>query len=139
MVGNPSLSQTYLSIQLPFQSTPKICSSTSVNFYVHISLLFVHKIILKIPTNTLLPYTSAIFHLPIFCAQPSQQSTPKIFSLPQLFSQFRLHKRIKGLGSLLRTGTVLISPFFLKIWKLITGLTTTHSLSLRLRKLGHCR
>ena len=31
-----------------------------------------------------------------FCSQPSQQSKPEIFSLPQSFIQFRLHHRYQG-------------------------------------------
>ena len=44
------------------KSPLKICSSTSVNFYLHIPPLIVHKIILTISTNTPFLYTSAIFH-----------------------------------------------------------------------------
>ena len=74
-----------------------------------------------------------------FCVQTSQHSTPKLFSLPQSFSQFRLRQRTKELSSLVRNDTVLISPFFLKVWTMVTGLTITDSLSLRLIKLVYCR
>ena len=52
----------------------------------------------------------------LFCVLPSQQSTPKILSPPQSFSPFRLRQRIRELGTLVRTGTVLISPFLLEVW-----------------------
>ena len=39
---------------------------SKVNFYLHISPLLVHKVILTITTNTTFLYTSAIFYLPIF-------------------------------------------------------------------------
>ena len=74
-----------------------------------------------------------------FCVQPSKNSTPKIFSLSQTFCQFRLCQGTKELGSLVRIDTFLISPFFLKVWTAITGLTITDSLSLRLRKVVYCR
>ena len=96
--------------------------------------LLVHKIALTISTSNPFVCTSAIFHLPFF-VQPSQQSTPKIFSLPQPFFQFMLRQGTRELGSLVRTDTVLISPFFLELWTVITGLTITDSLSLILRKL----
>ena len=57
-----------------------------------------------------------------FCMQPSQQSTPKIFSLHQPFNQFKLHQGTKELWSLVRNDTVLITPFFLKVWTVRTGL-----------------
>ena len=42
-------------------------------------------------------------------------------------------------GSLLRTHTVVTSPFFLKVWTEITGPTITDSFLLRLRKLMYMR
>ena len=42
----------------------KLRLSTSVNFYLHIPHLLVHKIILKISLNTPLLYASAIFYHP---------------------------------------------------------------------------
>ena len=42
-------------------------------------------------------------------------------------------------GSLVITETVLISPFLLNIWTVITGLTITDSSLLRLRELVYCR
>ena len=41
----------------------------------------------------------------------------------------------RELGSLVRTDTVLISPFFLKVRTVIAGLSITDFLSLSLRKL----
>ena len=43
-----------------------------------------------------------------FCAQPSHHSPPKLFFLPQSFSQFRLDQGTRDLGSLKRAATVLI-------------------------------
>ena len=77
------------------------------------------------------------FSPPFFFVQPFKNSTPKIFSL--LFCQFRLRQGTRELGSLMRTQTVLISPFFLKVWTAIAGLTITDSSLLRLRKLVYCR
>ena len=75
------------------------------------------------------------FSPPFFWVLSSQQSTPKIFSLLQPFFQFRLRRGTRELRSLVRTNTVLISPFSLKGWKVVTGLTITDFLSLRLRNL----
>ena len=100
--------------------------STLVNFHLPIPPLLVYKIILTIPTNAPLIYTSAILHPTIFTKNVFPTST---------ISPFQLRQGNRELGSLVRTGTVLISPFFLKVWTVITGLTITDSLSLRLRKL----
>ena len=55
---------------------------------------------------------------------------------PQTFCQFRLRQGTRELWSIVRTDTVLISPFFLKVWTVIAGLThNTDSLSIRLKKL----
>ena len=78
-------------------------------------------------------------HLPAFYIQPSPISTPKIFSLPQAFIQFRLSQRTRDLGSIMRTDTFLISSFFVKVWKMIAGFTIVDSLSFRLRKLVYCK
>ena len=75
------------------------------------------------------------FSPPYFCVQPY----PKMLSLPQPFSHFRLREGTRELRSLLRTDTVLISPFFLKVWTVITGLTTADSQSPRLKELVYCR
>ena len=102
MVVAPSFSQPYFCIQPPLQSPPKIISSTSVNFYLTFPPLLFNKIILKIHTNTSFLYTVAFFHLAIISAQPSQQSTPKRFSLSQPFSQFRLRQKTAELWCLVR-------------------------------------
>ena len=126
MLGTPWFSQPYLWIEPTLQSSPKIHSSTSFNFYLPIPPLLVHKIILTIPTNSLSLYLSSF--LPFsFYVQPSQQSAPKIISLSQLFSQFRLSQGTRELGSLMSTDTVLISPFFFKLWTMITGLIINDS------------
>ena len=62
-----------------------------------------------------------------------------MFFLPQPFSQFMVRRRTRELGSLVRNDTDLISPFFLKVWTVIMGLTITDSSSLRLRKLVYSR
>ena len=49
----------------------------------------------------------------------------KIFSLPHPFDQFRLHQETRELGSLVRTSTVLIFLFSLKVRAVIRGLTIT--------------
>ena len=100
MVGAPSFSQPYLCIQPPLQSPTKILSSISVNFHLYFLHLFFNKIILTIHTNASFPYTAAVFSTSYFCVQPSQQSTSKMFSLPQPFSQFRMRQRMKELWSL---------------------------------------
>ena len=66
MVGAYSFSQRYLSIQPPLQSPPKMCFSTSVNFYLPIPPLLIYKIMLTIPNNTPFLYTSVILHPLIF-------------------------------------------------------------------------
>ena len=112
-----SLSKPFLCIKPTFQSPPRIRFSTSVNFYLPIPRLLVHKIFLTLPSS--IPHQ----FLTSLCVQLSQQSTPKIFSLLQT----------------LRTDTALIFPVFLKVWTLIARLTATDSLSPRLWKLVYSR
>ena len=126
MVGAPSFSQPILWIQPTLQSYQETVPFLQSIFTSLNSPLLVYKIILTIPTNTLFLYNSANFSPPSFCVQPSKQSTPKIFSLPQKFCQFRLRQGIRELGSIVKTDTVLISPFFLKVWTVIAGLTHNH-------------
>ena len=64
---------------------------------------------------------------------------PGSLGVVQPFSQFRLHQGTSELGSLVRTYTVLISPFFLVVWAVTAVLTIIDSLSLRLRKLLYYR
>ena len=115
IIGVSSFSQPYLWIQLPLQSPPKTFSSTLVNFHFPIPPLLVHKIILTTPTNTLFLYTSANSHLPIIAYNHPNNLHQKN-SLPQPFSQFRLRQGNRVLGSLVRTCTVLVFPYFLKVW-----------------------
>ena len=115
----------------PYNFQQKIRFSTSVNSHLPIPPLLDHKIILTIPTNTPFRYISAIFHLP--------KIYPKKYFLPQPFSHFRLRKGSRELGSLVMTDTALISPFFHKVYTVITELTITDSLSFRLKKLVYCR
>ena len=61
--------------------------------------------------------TSVIFHLFSFCVQPSKQSTPKIFFLPQPFRKFRLHQETREIGKLVRTDTDTVT---LMQWTVIT-------------------
>ena len=116
---------------LMYSTTPRNSTKNPFLYFSQLSppLLF-NKTILTIPSNISPPY---------ICIQPSQQSTPKIFSQPQPFSQFRLRQGTKELWSLVRNDTIFISPFFFKVWTVITGLTITNSLSLRLRKLVYCK
>ena len=150
VVGAYSFSQPYLRIQPPLQSPSKIRFSSSVNFHLPIPPLLVHKIILTIPNNT--PYICLInFAPPYFCVQLSQQSAQKIFLYFQPICQFRLRQETRKLGSLVRTDSILVSHLLpqcmvsdnrahcLSVWSVITGLTITDSLSLRLRKLVYCR
>ena len=138
MLGAPSFSQPYIylyNLHTPTTSTKNsFLYFSQFPLFLPISPLFVDKIILAIPTNTPFYYSTTVFHFPAFYIQSSQKSTPKTFSLPQALVQFRLSQRTRELGSLVRTDTVLISPFFLKAWKTITGLTIADSLSLRLKK-----
>ena len=82
-------------------------------------------------TKSSLQYHSLLLHLSNF--SPPNSLHQKIFSLPQSFSQFRLRQGVMKLGSLVETDTALISPFFLKVQILITGLTITDSLLFRLK------
>ena len=66
MVGAPSFKEPYLCKQPPVHFPPKIRSSTSVNCYLPIPPLLVHKLILTIPTNSSFLYTSPIFDFPVF-------------------------------------------------------------------------
>ena len=66
---------------------------------------------------------------PCFWIQQSLQSTSKVIYPSRPFSQFRLQQGTNEKGSLVRTDTVLISVFFLKVQTGITGLTITDSLA----------
>ena len=122
---------------IPTIST-KIFDSTSVNIHLPISPLIFNKSIRTIPL-TLPPLYRSNFSPTYFCVQPSEQSTSKIFSVHDLFSQFRLRQRTTELWSLVSKYTALTSLFFLKVWTVITGLNITDFLSFRLIKLVYCR
>ena len=130
-----------LTVLLVHTTTPTIsikkCSFFSVNFHLPIPPILVRKIILTIPTKTLFLYTSAIFHLPTFGYNHPNNQHQKYF--PYLSCQLRLRQGTREPGNLVRTDTVLISIFFLKIWTMITEPRITDSLSLSLTKLVYCR
>ena len=105
--------------QLVHTATPTISTKNPFRYCSHF-----YKIIFTVPTNTP-SIPPQFFTSLLFCT--SQQSTPKIVFLPHLFSQFRLHKRARELGRLVMSDTVLVSPSFLKLWSMITGLTITDS------------
>ena len=132
MVGSPSFSQPYLCIQPPLQSPPKIFSSTLVNFHLPIPPLLFNKIILTTSTNTPFIYATAIFHLPIFGYNHPSNLHQKYFPYHSNLANSNCVKGQESYG-------VLISPLFLKVWTVMTGLTITDSLLLRLKKLVHCR
>lgn len=124
---------------ITLKSPLKIRSSISVNFYLPFPPLFVNKIILTIPINTSFLYTSAIFHLPIFAYNHSNNLHQKHFSCFSHLANSGLRQGTRKIGGLARTDTVLISPLFFKVWTVITRLVITDSLSPRFRKLVYCR
>ena len=127
MLGAPSFSKSCLCIQSSLQSQTKIFSSTSVNFHLQIPPLLIPKTILTIPTNT--AFLCTFLHLPTIF-------TKKYF--PYL-SHLANSGCVIGPMSLARSDTVSISPFFLKVWTVITGRTITDSLLFGLIKLVYCR
>ena len=115
MVGTLSFSQPYLYIQPTLQSSPNTLSFTSVNFQLPIPALFVR-----------------------------QQHSLFLYLSPTIYTKKILPKSTNPrdqwvTGSLVITETVLISPFLLNIWTVITGFTITDSSLLRLRELVYCR
>ena len=128
LVVAPSFSKPYLCIKPMLQSPPNYSSSTSVRF--HLPPLLNHKIILTIPTNTPFLYTSAIFHHFLRTIIPTIYT--KGISLSQPFHQFRLCQGTRELGHCVNLPLV-------KVWTVITGLTITDSLLLRIIQLGYCR
>ena len=119
----------------PFNLVPKNPKSVPLLQSIFTSL-FTSQLSLKSTLTISFLYLSN-FSPPYFCIQTSQQSTPKMFSLTQPYNQFTLREETRELGSLVRTDT-LFSPFLIKVWTVIAGLTTTDSLSPRLRKLVYC-
>ena len=69
----------------PLQSLPKICSSISVNFLFSISPLFVHKIILAIPTNTPFYYSTTVLTSLLFTYNHPKIYTKNIFSTSGIY------------------------------------------------------
>ena len=136
MVGVSSFSQTYLCIQPPLQSPPKIISSIFVNFLLSFPSLLFNKIILTIHTYTPFLYITAFCHLPIFAYNHPSNLHQKCF--PYL-SHLSSSGRVKAQWSYGVLWGFLIPPFFLKVWTVITGLTITESFLLRLIKWLYCR
>ena len=108
---------------------------SSANPRVLIVSLIVHKNYSYNPNKHSLILYLSTFSPSYFCIQQSLQ----VFFLPQPFNYIRLRQATSVQGSLLRTGTVLIFVFSLKVQTEITGFTITDSSSLRLRKLVYCR
>ena len=107
-------------------------SSTSVNVRLSIQPLLVHKIILTI---SIIPQQFS--NLPPF-ADTHPNNLTKIFSLTQRFCYFSLCQRTRDLGNLVKSDTILISYFFLKVSKVIAGLTITDFFLQRFRILMYC-
>ena len=115
MVSAPSFSQPYLCIQPTLQSPPKTVPLLQSSFTSLFHPYLFTELSLQSPLR--FPFfTPQQFSPPFVHVQPTQQSTPKIFSPPWLFRQFRLCQGTRELGSLVRTDTILISSFFLKVW-----------------------
>ena len=124
MIGAPSFSQSILWIQPTRQCLPRNSSSSSVNFH----FLF-HPYLFKLSSLrsplTLPSYITQQFFTSLFL----RTNIPTIYIkniFPQTFCQFRLRQGTRELWSIVRTDTVLISPFFLKVWSVIAGLTHNH-------------
>ena len=111
-----AFSQPYLRMQPTLQSPPKIRSSTSFNSHLPIPPL------LTIPTNNSFLYTSAISHLPLFSYNHLNNLHQKYFPTSTMEPGSLVRRLV---GTSVRTDTVLISPFYLKVWTVITGLTIT--------------
>ena len=122
MLGAPSFSQPCLCIQPSLQSPTKSVSLLQSIFTSLFHPCFSTKSSLQSPL-TLLLYLSNV--------SPPNNLHQKIFFLSQPFIQFRLRQGTKKIGSLVRNDTVLIFPFLLKVWTVITGLTITDFLSFR--------
>ena len=128
---------TLLAHTITLKSPLKVCSSTSVDFYLPTPSLIVHKIILTISNDTPFLYTFKIFHFPIFAYNHPNNLHQKYFPC---LSHLANSGCVTGPGSygVLRGHTVLISFFFLKTWTVIAGFTITLSLSLYRSGLENC-
>ena len=102
----------------------------SVNFHIPILVLLVQKSSLQSPL-TLPSSIPQQFPTSFFLRTTISTSyTKNIFPISTNLPIHTKGPEVRNLGSLLRTGTVLISPFF--VWTVKTGLTITDSLLLRL-------
>ena len=128
---NPTFACNH-SYNLHQKSVPLLQSTFTSLFHPY----FLTKSSLQSPLT--LPLYPKNFSPPYFCVQASQESTPKMFSLPQPFSQVRSPQGTKDLWSFVTNDTVFISLFFLKVWTVITGLTIADDSLLRPRKLSYC-
>ena len=81
-------------------------------------------------------YRTSFFHLPIFAYNRLTNLHRQYF--PYL-SHLANSECVKGWRNYEVFGRFLISPFFFKVWTVITGLAINDFLSLRLRKLVYCR
>ena len=135
MGGAPSLSEPCLCIQPPLQSPAKSLFYTSANFNLNFPLLF-NKIVTAIYTSTPFHDTATFSHLPIFACKHPSSLHQKCFRFLSHLPNSGYVKRQMSYGDL---WGFLISLFFFKVWEVITGLTITDSLSLRLIKLVYCR
>ena len=125
-------------------TAPKISIKSPFLHFSQFSLpyspLLVHKAILTILTSLTLSFPNPHqFFTFLFLHTAIPTNYTKSIFLTSDFSQYRLCQEIIEQESLARTGTVSISPFFLKVWTRKAGLTITDSLWLSLRKLMHCR
>ena len=98
---NPICAYKYNLQQHPYNLHQKSFLLLHSTFISLFHLYFLTKSLLQ---STLIRPSSIPQHFspPYFCVQPSQQSTPKMFSLTQPFNEFRLRKRTKELCSVLR-------------------------------------
>ena len=117
------------------KSPPKTLSSTSVNFHLTFPPSRVNKIILKIQINTTFFYTTTLFHLATFAYNHPSNLHQKCFTY---LSHLAISGCVKGQRSYRVLRGFLISLFFLKVWTVVTTLTVTGALSLRLIKWLYC-
>ena len=125
MVGALSFSQPILRIQLTLQSLPRNSSSFSVSFHFPISPLLVHKITFTIPTNTPFLYNSAVFHSFFLCTTIPTIYTKNILPTSNILP-IQAASRYQKVREYCEDWRCLISPFFLKVWTVIAGLTLNH-------------
>ena len=115
------------------QSPLKIRSSTSVNFHHAVSLLLFNQIIPTTCSNTPSSIPQQFFTYLFLRTTIPAIYTKNIFSTPGHSANSGCIKEgTKEIWNLVRNDTVLISPFFLKVWTMISGFTITDSLSFRL-------